>query len=355
MKFNASIFRTNSRYFLLAPVGAALLLFLSGCTSMDGKFSKTKSENLGPFASQTIAIIGESDFGFSEQRGVYIREFLPRTGTEYELFLQHSEAADRLFRSIINYSLKIVAVSESQQTQEQKVFAYADYVAGFRTQAIKRIGATTEDQRVLVDEIRNEDTYLNGLQAAQPMIDTVTNYGEDLLFDMEENVAVLERRVSSEIDKEYEILVEYTELLEDKRNSILFGLQKVYEYENGDAEALQRLIESNIIRSKKLSLKKDLSEEDLRKIEAHLVARLESLTAVADKIEPDWERYRQTHAELDRLTALVLSEVRGARLALLTWERAHNLMSNGKTDPAEWFSLSDAPGALVKIGTKAVF
>ena len=42
------------------------LLTLSGCSSMEGKFSKGESENLGPFATQTIAIVGESDFGFSE-------------------------------------------------------------------------------------------------------------------------------------------------------------------------------------------------------------------------------------------------------------------------------------------------
>ena len=50
------------------------LLTLSGCSSMDGKFPKSESENLGPFATQTIAIVGESDFGFTERRAGYARK-----------------------------------------------------------------------------------------------------------------------------------------------------------------------------------------------------------------------------------------------------------------------------------------
>ncbi len=336
-----------------------LLAMLSGCASIGSKFMQTESENLGPFATQTIAIVGESDFGFTERRAVYIRKYAKvgsaTTSAEVKQFFANSAAADRLFRGIIEYSMKIVALSESEISQQEQIEAYAIYMQGFRAESIQKMGGTTADQQVLVAEIRDQDNYLDALQSAQPMIDGVTQYGEQLLADLEISAAVAVNFIEKEIDKDHVELTEYTNLLVDKRNSLLRGLQNIYEYENGDGTALERLIESNIIRSRELQLKKDLSEQDLRKVEDHLVARLESLTAVADTIEPDWVRYRETHAELDNIYSQVLLEIRQARLALLTWARAHKLMSSGKSDPAEWFSLTDAPGALLKLGTNVVF
>jgi uncharacterized protein YrzB (UPF0473 family) len=325
---------------------------LSGCASMQGKFSGTDTENLGPFASQTIAVIGESDFGFAEQRAVYIREYLPKE--EYAEFLGYSESSDVLFTAIINYSMNIVNLSESGSSNDERINGYADYVAGFRKEAITTLGGTTDDQQALVAKIRDADDYLDALRTAQPLIDAVQRYGETNLTDMEKSTNLLAMRTEAGIEDDYATLVEYTELLEEKRNEILLALQRIYEYEDGNAEALQLLTDSNITQSMKQTLGKNPSEEKLRALESHLISRLDALSAVAKTIEPDWAQYRQTHEELDRLHAKVLAEIRQARLSLLSWGRAHRLMAEGKTDPAEWFSLSTATGALLKAGKNAV-
>jgi hypothetical protein len=333
-------------------ISAVSLAGLSGCASMDGKFSSSKSENLGPFASQTIAVIGEADFGFAEQRTVYIREHMP--AESYGEFLEYSDSAETLFSAITDYSMKIVNLSESAATEKEQINGYADYVAGFRKSAIKTLGGNSDDQAELVAKIREADSYLEALRTAQPLIDAVQRYGEVLLFDMEKSTNRLALGTESNVDADYTALVEYTELLEDKRNEILRALQHIYEYEDGDADALQLLVDSNVVRSMKQKLGKNPSEEKLRALETHLISRLESLSAVAATIEPDWAQYRATHAELDRLHALVLGEIRSARLSLLTWSRAHRLMASGKTDPAEWFSLSTATGTLLRAGKNAV-
>jgi hypothetical protein len=333
-------------------ISALSLAGLSGCASMEGKFSSSQSENLGPFASQTIVVIGEADFGFAEQRSIYIREHLPEEN--FGEFLEYSASAETLFSAITDYSMKIVNLSESSATEEERINGYADYVAGFRKSAIKTLGGTTDNQAKLVAEIREADDYLEALRTAQPLIDAVQRYGEVLLFDMETSLTATAVETEANIDDDYSTLVEYTELLEDKRNEILLALQRIYEYEDGDADALQLLVDSNVVRSMIQKLGKSPSEEKLRALEAHLISRLESLSAVAATIEPDWAQYRATHAELDRLHGLVRGEIRNARLSLLTWSRAHRLMAEGKTDPAEWFSLSTATGALLKAGKNAV-
>ena len=69
----------------------------------------------------------------------------------------------------------------------------------------------------------------------------------------------------------------------------------------------------------------------------------------------DWNVYRETHRELDRLHDKVIQQNRQARLITLVWLRAHQKMASGVTSPAEWFDIKTLPGQLVKMGTKAVF
>jgi len=321
---------------------------------MQGKLTSTKSDNLGPFASQTIAIVGESDFGFTEKRSIYVSGYLNRSPEEVQKYFEDTGKADQLFNAIVGYSVKIVTLSESDGSEQEQIERYAEYVSRFRADALAKIGATPEDQRVLVQTIREQKTYLDALQVAQPLVDAVAERGESLLFGLETSTNDLVALLDTSIEEDHEELLNYTELLEHKRNQILLGLQRIFEYEDGDDDALDRLKKSKLIRSPDLQVREGLSEKELRKIEDHLVSRLESLTAIAEKIEPDWERYRATHVELDTLHALVLGDIRRARLALLSWKRAHKLMAAGKIDSAEWFDLYQAPTTLLKLGAKTV-
>ena len=73
------------------------------------------------------------------------------------------------------------------------------------------------------------------------------------------------------------------------------------------------------------------------------------------KIEPDWQLYRKTHQELDENHIKVLEDANRLRITMIVWLRAHQKMAADITNPAEWFSVEDAPTELFKLGTKAIF
>ena len=97
------------------------------------------------------------------------------------------------------------------------------------------------------------------------------------------------------------------------------------------------------------------TEDDLTKIAEHLIKRLEITHKIWQEIEPDWELYRATHRELDELYQTIQVRLKRTRAAVIIWIRAHQKMASGKTNPAEWFDVENAPAQLFQLRSKAIF
>jgi hypothetical protein len=64
--------------------------------------------------------------------------------------------------------------------------------------------------------------------------------------------------------------------------------------------------------------------------------RLDAIHKIENEISPDWEVYRATHRELDKLHMTTLDRINRARFITLVWLRAHHKMAPGVATPAEW-------------------
>ena len=65
--------------------------------------------------------------------------------------------------------------------------------------------------------------------------------------------------------------------------------------------------------------------------------------------------YVDTQQELSTVIGNRMARVATGRLFLFTWARAHSKMASGKTNPAEWFDISEAPAKILAVGAGAVF
>ena len=87
----------------------------------------------------------------------------------------------------------------------------------------------------------------------------------------------------------------------------------------------------------------------------NLMVTLDMIDKIWHQIKPDWELYRNTHLELDRLHKKLRNEASRVRLITLAWLRAHLKMASVVASPAEWFNIDETPSMLIKMGTSAVF
>ncbi len=89
------------------------LMMSTSCGSVSQKFKPTTVANVGVFADQTIAMLSESDFGFSADQTIYLRDFIDRNNGLEIRFDGYKHEAGLFFRKIMNYSMGLVLIVEN--------------------------------------------------------------------------------------------------------------------------------------------------------------------------------------------------------------------------------------------------
>lgn len=95
-----------------------------------------------------------------------------------------------------------------------------------------------------------------------------------------------------------------------------------------------------------LKNKKSLSVKEQEKLHREITARLRTVNENYQQLMPDVQEYDDSVKELNRILETKEDAIREAHLTFVVWTRAYQKMASGKTDPAEWFDISDS-GALL--------
>jgi hypothetical protein len=322
---------------------------------MSQKFVGGTRENLSIFADQTIAMLSEEDAGFSLTETLYIREYIDVNGEEEKIFMAHRNDANLFFRRIIRYSLHLVTIAETNDTEEGRVEAYSKFLSSSDQELFNKIDFEDGYAEKLISDVSSKETFLEALRAAQPMINGTGKWMMGVLDDLNSAAEEIVNNVDNLIEVEFAEVIAYQEALEDEKYAILRSFGKIYRIYRGDTKAFEELIDLNTIRKKALIPDSFPTEEELNKLAEHLLKRLEGLHKIGEEIRPDWEAYRATRRELDKLHMTTLNRINRARVITLVWLRAHQKMASGLSTPAEWFDINTLPAELFKLGAKAAF
>ena len=342
--------------FMVAMVCATLLL--SGCATMSSvskKFSSQQKANLGIFADQTISMLDDADFGFDRDESVYTREFLG-SDVEGDLELQNGlKEAGWFFGEIVDYSVGLVTVVETNSGEAARVKAYQEFMSGFNGEMLDKLKLQPDYYASTIEEIGQQEEFLGALRKGQIIVNAAARYMHRVLDQIEVDLDIVVKNVEALIDEEFKDVILYQEALEEEKYALLRSISLLYLAYKGEPEAYDRLVAEQTVRRKELLPEGEPSIDELEIIAEHLGNRLKTIHLIEQEIEKDWNLYRETHRELDKLHDKAIAQNRRARLITLVWLRAHQKMASGISSPAEWFDIKTLPGQLVKMGTKAVF
>lgn len=332
-----------------------LLSLLTGCVSWEGKFSGTKEANVGVFADQTIATLTDPDLGLPTGRSVYVRDYVVDSEPEEQEFMSLNKELERRLLRLVQYSVALVDIAETSKSDAEKVEKYAAFLKALQKEAEKRHEFESGHYDDIIENVAKQEKFLEALQAAQPILNATGRGYQKLLDELDESLKVLEAKLDRRIDERFNTVIKYQKALETEKYETLIALGRLYATYKGETEAFQKLRDSGAIRKKSLMPKGKPTEDDLSNIAEHLIKRLDITHKIWQEIEPDWELYRATHRELDELYTLIQIGLKRTRGSVIIWARAHQKMASGKTNPAEWFDIENAPAQLFQLGTKAVF
>jgi len=331
------------------------ILILSSCASASKKFTAQTKVNIGFFADQTIAVLSDSDFGFTRNETLYTREFFDLNGEEEKESISLRKEADEFFTGIIKYSLGLVQMVESKKTAAEQVAAYHDFITNLNAKILDNLEVEPDHYDDIKRRVGEAEKFLDALRAAQPIINAGGRYMYQILDRSDVALDVLVEKLDRKIDEEYAEVIQYQESLETEKYNILRSLSHLYRAYKGNLEAYTVLAKSESIHRKDLIADPPPSDEDLKVIAEFLQSRLAALHIIENEIKGDWETYRAAHRELDMLHEKAKRVNSKARLIVLIWLRAHQKMASGEASPAEWFDVKSLPSTLINMGVKSVY
>ena len=331
----------------------AVMLALSACTTVQKKFTSTDKANVGIFADNTMAMLKEADFGFTKENNIYTREFFADEPEE-RLFVEKQDKAELVLNGMMKYSLKLVSIAANHERPKDRINAYTDYLSELDDSIIDALELDKEYFTDMIKEVNEQDKFMDALEKAQPLIDSLGRFMGQTLDELVNAAEVLAVKVDKKIDHRYADLIRYQRALEGGKYAILSSMEQLYLAGKGDTDALKRIQAGKTLIPTEMISKGRPNYAKRQEVIQYLIQYLNTLHRIGEEIKPDWELYRETHLELDSLEKLLKQEARKMRLITLVWIRAHQKMAAGVASPAEWFDINEAPGMLLKMGTRAL-
>lgn len=336
----------------ILAVTSVMVPLLGGCFA--SKFTPTERPNLTPFSDQTIRMVGAVNYNISSDQAVYLRDIANYMGGQsvFDHYLSLEKQIISMMKAAVVYSLQVVAISEQEIPDTKKVNALADTIVVL-DKNIREEGIVSETRdeaqfRQDIEKIRHSKTYLEALQNSTRIINNFSQLAGTMLDDLRNEQNRLANQMDKAIDRKYAESIRFANKLRDLRIDYYKALTLLTDYsQNRDPDTLAGLRAIPIHRlQQSLRDKKSLDTEDINRIQARLIRRVKILNDNYRVLQPDLDMYYKSLAELYDILERKDTAIKSARLFFIAWSRAYGRMAAGKTDPAEWFDVTDTGGLL---------
>ena len=261
------------------------VMTLAACASVEGKFTETTVADLPIFADQTLALMGGEDPGLSINETILIREYLTGEDPSEQLIDDLAGKADTLLVAIADYSLELALLADTVTDPEEQKPLYIENLSKLENVVTDTLDLQELDLKANIAAATQQDTLLEAMRTAQPIVDALGRHGLLLLGQHDDGVAVVASHVEEGIEQDYAGLYEYGTWLGGHRDAVL--------------QELGELIE------------KEAEGENIARREEALIARLQVIDRLAGEVGPHWEIYRSAQRELDYVHGSVLDSSNG--------------------------------------------
>jgi hypothetical protein len=316
-----------------------MLMFalLQGCSTFQSK----RRVDLTPFAQHLITMSEDIQYGLSEERAIWLRQYMDEPGIAV-LITEYDEVTDRtrrILRGILAYSIEVVTLSQLEAPGPDKAVALAKYLEYLKEPSVQDITfdvhITAEDFDRILANIRTQKTLIDGVNAAQPVADEVARIIGEHISRVEVLQVRLDEAITASIEAEYGPQLKFMKTIKGQHAMTLQSLDLLLAYANGNQEALAELREFDAPLLRDIPERRNPTEDELMMLVDRLLDRLDKIERVRQSLRAGLEDYEAETEELMRLLLAHRTAVRKARATALAWAQAHRKLASGVVDPAK--------------------
>lgn len=336
----------------------SLLVVLYGCD----KFVKQESENLAPFANQTIDLIGTLEYSLTDSEILYLRDIADYIDEDdpYTRYIALEDQVGNMLVALVTYSLQIVTISEQNISENEKANLIADVVVALIDLVIQDevvVNENRDEKKIdaIIVQVRQQEEYLEALRLLMPLINEFSAHAGRVLNELDKEKQQVALLIDAAIDKKYASARELHKEMRLAKDDMFRTLINLNQYSVTREPVYLDKMKSYGMFSVLAATenKKSLSTKELSQLHQAVTAELGVVNENYKQLMPDVREYQQSHKELLELIESKEDAIREARLTFLVWSRAYQKMASGKTEPAEWFDVSDTGELLFGAAKKA--
>jgi hypothetical protein len=323
---------------------AVATLMVSGCSQIQKTtgaatkpFQSTQQLDLEPFAEQLFVMVGDIQFGLNRTR---VTHLIPYTSsTEVEDYRQTWEVMQENLDKILAYSGRVVSLSESRINGNEKAADLSRFIDQIRplesAQLDVTFGMSEQDIRQLILAIRYQESLLDALRVAQPLVDTTVKYMVESIDKLKVVKDGAEAKIDANINDSHSVPLAYPKTLLERQTAVIYQLQLLDRYRKGDSSSLKQMARADAELKTFIHAGKASTFQGQKELEKLLTHRLTVVDGQKKLLQKALEQYHAEKRELGELSEISDQNLYKAKLAVLLWGQVHRRMANGITEPGK--------------------
>lgn len=332
----------------IIPGSVSLMLLLislslaTGCASVSKGFIGDTHANIVPFAEQTIASIGVERIDLRSDEMIYLRQRIDTNAEVLRFLREQLGRVDEFRDEIVYYSVGLLRISQMPVSEEEMVSALVEHISSpTRARFIQQANIDPALRQEVFDAMSSQTHLFTALQDAQTLIDASGEYFESVVREIEEQAIPAARQyLDDRIPIAYGRAIDYTTIMEARRDELLHGMTLLRQIRKGDSESWTELKDASIVFEESPLTAEVPTEHQLSMIDNYILEAMENENSVNSYLQVDIDAYLASHRELDAAMSEILSGVNLARLQVVAWSRAHKAMADGIRDPGTFLLIA---------------
>ena len=339
---------------------SALLLTLFGMAALCGcsAFKASKKMDMAPFSENTGVLFAEASQVARPFEFKHLRPYL--SVQEYKDLKVRAVPLLKGLRGVVYYSNQVVAINNSKLSDKEK----NEYLARYLSEALEKargggktdsLGLDDASLQTVFNNIRGAKTYLDGIAAAGPIVNTVVMAIMDQLDEFQQEiiptaVAVLDREIETTVA---ETRANYSNLKTLQTRSMR-AANLFYQARMGDRTSLNALLEEDPTVKEFIPSPEKATTKSMDAAEGYLLERLDKIDRMIHQLDDDMTRYNAMRDELESWRISVDEKVKIARNAIMIWAQSHRNLGVGIPVPP-LIDVEGLAGSALGTAKKAVF
>jgi len=329
-----------------------LALIVSGCSV----FKSSKQMDMTPFSDNAGTLFSEAVKVSRPFQWKHLKEYT--SVPEYQYVLKRAEPLLSGLNGIVYYSNQVVAINNAKLSNRDKNKQLARYLSDAMEKAVQdqKIDSLQVDKMEAVsvfNNIRNAETYLDGIAAAGPIINSVVRAIKRRLKEIQDDIPTILIAFDREIEKDYAVTRRNYEQLKHLQGELMLSATRLYKARIGNQAQLDTLVQTNASMRSFIPSTTNATAVQLDRAEAHLIANLQQIDLLIHQLDEVKAEYIAKQDELIAWGAQVDEKIRIARSAITVWAQSHRNLGAGIPVPP-LIDVAGIAGGLVGTATRTV-